>query len=303
MDNVCHTLIGAALGESGLKQRTRLGNATLMIAANLPDLDVLVFATDTPSVAFRRGWTHGILAQALLPILLTAAIWLFARGTVGRRDPPLHPGWLLALAYIGVYSHVLLDLLNNYGIRLLAPLDWRWFYGDAVFIVDPWLWLVLGAGIWLARRRESVGPARGSLAMALLYISAMVISGRISRDVVIDAWRDQGGATVQRLMVGPVPLNPLQRTVIVDAGDRYGYGTFSWWPRRVTFDPALVPKNDRTREVDVARQAPNIRAFLVWSRFPYWTVEPVAEGTRVTVADMRFMATGGRFSATTIVGR
>ncbi len=79
MDNVCHTLLGAALGEAGLKQRTRFGNATLMIAANLPDIDVMVFVTDTPSVAFRRGWTHGILAQALLPIVLPGLIWLAAR--------------------------------------------------------------------------------------------------------------------------------------------------------------------------------------------------------------------------------
>ena len=69
MDNLCHTLIGAALGDAGLKRRTRFGSATLMIASNLPDLDVLVFATGTPSVAFRRGWTHGILADALLPPL------------------------------------------------------------------------------------------------------------------------------------------------------------------------------------------------------------------------------------------
>ena len=79
MDNVCHTLVGAALGESGLKRRTAFGNATLMIAANLPDIDVLVFATDTPSVAFRRGWTHGVLAQALLPIALAGLIWCIAR--------------------------------------------------------------------------------------------------------------------------------------------------------------------------------------------------------------------------------
>src|SRR6185295_11108606 len=53
VDNLCHTLVGAALGEAGLKRRTAFGDATLMIASNLPDMDVLVFATGTPSVAFR----------------------------------------------------------------------------------------------------------------------------------------------------------------------------------------------------------------------------------------------------------
>src|SRR6478672_163897 len=86
MDNLCHTLIGAALGEAGLKRRTGLGNATLMIASNLPDVDVLIFATGTPAVAFRRGWTHGILADALLPLLLTGAMLFVAARRSARGD-------------------------------------------------------------------------------------------------------------------------------------------------------------------------------------------------------------------------
>ena len=272
-----------------------------MIAANLPDIDVLVFTTSTPSVAFRRGWTHGIASQALLPIALTGLIWLVARWRPGGRDRPVHLGWVLALSYIGVYSHVLLDLLNNYGVRLLAPVNWRWFYGDSVFIIDPWLWIVLAGGIWLARRQASAAPARRAVLIALLYIGAMVVTARLARDIVIDAWQAEHGRTVDRLMVGPVPITPLQRAVIVDAGDHYDSGTFTWWPTRVTFDPASVPKNDDRPEVAIAREAPNVRAFLVWSRFPFWTLEPVAGGTRVTVADMRFMATGARFSASTVV--
>src|SRR5204863_1442164 len=97
MDNVCHTLVGAAFGESGLKRRTAFGNATLMISANIPDIDVFVFATRTPSVAFRRGWTHGVLAQALLPIALTGVMWLIARRWRPLAGPPVRIGWLLAL--------------------------------------------------------------------------------------------------------------------------------------------------------------------------------------------------------------
>ena len=306
MDNVCHTLVGAALGEAGLKPRTRFASATLMIAANLPDIDVLVFATDTPSVAFRRGWTHGILAQALLPVVLTGLIWLATRGRPAQSGaegpgPPLRLGWILALSYIGVYSHVLLDLLNNYGVRLLAPVNWRWFYGDAVFIIDPWLWLMLAGGIWLARRRSSSAPARHAVLIALVYIGAMVVTARLAHDFVSEAWRGEHGRAVERVMVGPLPVTPFQRAVIVDAGDHYDSGTFTWWPRRVTFDPAAVPKNDDRPEVAIAREAPSVRAFLVWSRFPFWTLEPATGGTRVTVADMRFMAGGARFSATTMV--
>jgi inner membrane protein len=159
MDNLCHTLVGAACGEAGLKQHTRFGNATLMIAANLPDLDVLVFVTDVPSVAFRRGWTHGALAQVLLPVALTAVLYGLDRLRPSRSAERLHKGWILALSYVGVLSHVGLDLMNTYGIRLLMPFDGRWFYGDTLFIIDPWMWLVLGLGVLSARRSGRPRPA------------------------------------------------------------------------------------------------------------------------------------------------
>ena len=71
MDNLCHTLVGAALGEAGLKRRTPLAMATLLVGANLPDVDAVtyVYADSPTSFAFRRGWTHGVLAMAVLPIL------------------------------------------------------------------------------------------------------------------------------------------------------------------------------------------------------------------------------------------
>lgn len=301
MDNICHTLVGAAFGEAGLKRRTRLGNATLMIAANLPDVDVLVFATSAPAVAFRRGWTHGVAAQALLPIALTGIMLLAARWRPAPNgSPPLRAGWLLLLSYLRVLSHVLLDLLNSYGIRLLTPFDWRWLYGDAVFIIDPWLWLSLGLGVWLSRRLSTSGPARTALIVVALYVAAMGVSARVARERVLEAWNAARPEPPRALMVGPVPVTPFRREIIVDAGDYYQPGTFGW-PRRVVFEAAVVPKNDRDPYVAEAREAPHIRGFLVWSRFPVWTVEAVEGGTRVTVGDMRFVGRGAAFQESVII--
>jgi len=288
VDNLCHTLVGAALGEAGLKRRTPLGSATLMIASNLPDIDVLVFATSTPSVAFRRGWTHGVLADLLLPLLLTGIIVL-----ASRRRAEVRPRQILALSYIGVILHVLMDLLNNYGVRLLMPFSQHWFYGDVLFIIDPWLWVVLGAGVWLARQRRSAKPARGSLLLAAVYVAVMIVSARAARTEIVDRWQQVEGTPPRALMVGPVPLTPLRRQVIIDAGDRYETGTFTWQPRSVRFDAAEVPKHDTDPRVAAVREAPNIRAFLVWSRFPFWTIEPGPGGGRVTVGDMRFVGGPG----------
>jgi inner membrane protein len=300
MDNLCHTLTGAALAESGLKHRTRFASVALTVAANLPDIDVLAFATDTPTVAIRRGWTHGVLAQASLPILLAAAFLVIDRWRPPRSgDPPARPGALLLLGYIGVLSHVGMDWLNNYGVRLLMPFSNRWFYGDSVFIVDPWLWLVLGAGAVLARRARRTGIAKVAVLLAAVYIAAMVGSTRGARQLVIDSWTAHAGSAPSKLMIGPVMINPLRKTIIVDAGDYYQRGTFTWLSRRVEMDPARVPKNFREPAVVEARKDPDFRAILVWARFPYYELTREPQGTRVTLADMRF---GPRlFRATTVV--
>jgi inner membrane protein len=301
MDNICHTLVGVALGEAGLKRTTRFGMAALVIASNLPDVDVLVFATDTPSVSFRRGWTHGVGAQILLPIVFTGVLWLLGRrrARAGDGSPPLRAGWLLGISYLGVYSHVFLDYLNTYGVRLLTPLDWRWFYGDAVFIIDPVLWVVLGAGIWMSRRRAAPAPSRASLAIAASYIVAMLIAASSARGIVAKSWTDRHGAPPRALMVGPQPL-AFTREIIVDAGSHYEWGTFGW-PSSVTLSAETIPKNDDRPEVAAAREAANVRGFLVWSRFPFWRLERVDGGTRVTVQDARFMRGGRVFSESTVV--
>jgi inner membrane protein len=298
MDNVCHTLVGAALGEAGLKQRTRFGNAALMIAANLPDLDVLVFATSVPSVAFRRGWTHGTIAQILLPVVLTAAFYVVDRIRPARDgEKRLAVRSLLLLSYLGVLSHVGLDWLNTYGVRLLMPFDGRWFYGDTLFIIDPWLWLTLGVGVWSARR---VGPgsARRALFVAAVYIAAMCVSAQFARGIVTEAWRAANDSEPRGLMVGPRPVTPFHRDVIVDTGTHYATGTFTWFPTHVAFNPSVTPRNDRDPRVALARTTPSVRGFLVWSRFPFWTLDRTTEGTTVSVGDMRFIGRGQPFAQT-----
>jgi inner membrane protein len=268
------------------------------VAANLPDLDALVFATGTPSVAFRRGWTHGVVGQALLPLLLTAvAIAVDRRWPAREGRVRAHAGWLLALSYVGVLAHVGLDFLNNYGVRLLMPFSNRWFYGDAVFIIDPWLWLTLGTGAWMARRARRPAAAGAALTLAGVYIALMLGSAVLARRTVLDRWTAERGRAPEALMVGPVPINPLRKTVIVDAGDTYEIGTFDWRSRALTFE-RTVPDNEGHQAVRQARDQPVIRSILVWARFPYWEIAATPPGTRVTLRDLRF---GDRVGSASVI--
>src|SRR5690606_38099625 len=113
MDPVAHTLTGACMAQTGLKKTTPLATVTLVIAANLPDIDVVFqFIGRDESLLHRRGWTHGILAMVLLPIALTGFILAFDRFVRRRRNqaaPAVNIKAILLLSYLGVLSHPFLD--------------------------------------------------------------------------------------------------------------------------------------------------------------------------------------------------
>ena len=70
MDNITHSLIGAALGQAGLKRKTGLAMPALILAANLPDVGAPCAVYGVESLTMRRGLSHGPIALALLPLLL-----------------------------------------------------------------------------------------------------------------------------------------------------------------------------------------------------------------------------------------
>lgn len=168
MDPLTHTLVGANLGSTALG-RTRLGLAAAIIGANLPDVDAILYFTGQSDLAlgFRRGWTHGVLALVLLPFLLTGALLLVDRLRAGGGEPA-DGRRLLVISTIALLTHPFLDWLNNYGMRWLMPFRRTWFYGDAVYIMDPWLWLILGCGAVAAGRRVRLLVLCWAVVFALL---------------------------------------------------------------------------------------------------------------------------------------
>lgn len=289
MDNLCHSLAGMALSRAGLNQRTALATGTLVIANNLPDLDVAVFATNTLAMSFRRGWTHGVLAQATLPLLLTGAVMIYDKfRTRSSPEDVVRPGQVLLLSYIGVLLHVFMDVMNSYGVRLLMPFSGTWFYGDALYIVDPWLYVTLGLGWWLAKTHPR--PARIAVVIAAVYVGLMLVSNGLARREVASGLVRAGRPADTRFMVTPVVVNPFRREVVIDMGDRYEKGDL-WFDPLPHFRPAGygMEKGLGRPEVGPALQRPRARAFLRWSRFPF--VQADEEG-QVWINDYRYANAG-----------
>jgi inner membrane protein len=204
----------------------------------------------------------------------------------------------LLLSCIGVLAHVFMDFLNSYGVRLLMPFSERWFYGDALYIIDPWLYLALGLGWWLSLRRErsaraeATAPARLGLAVAVLYMAVMLTSNLLARREVSDGLVRAGRPAETRFMVTPVFVNPLRREVVVDVGDRYEKGNL-WFDPLPHFRPAGfgMAKGLNEPAAQQALHLPRAQAFLRWSRFPFVQVDP-ARASGVWINDYRYANAG-----------
>lgn len=156
MDNLTHTLAGLLVAEGLLCLRPRgaptlPGRSQIVVLAasavsnNLPDAD-FVYAGVTPGklgyLLHHRGHTHTLLVGLGLALVCYGiAAWVLARHRTAT-PPPFARRVLLAVCLLGPVLHLLLDFTNNYGVHPFWPLHGGWFYGDGVFIVEPWLWMV-----------------------------------------------------------------------------------------------------------------------------------------------------------------
>lgn len=295
MDNLTHSLVGAVLGQMGLKKKTGLAMPTLVIAANIPDIDAACTVYGQLALSMRRGITHGPIALILLPILLWAAMigfdaWQTKRGKRPENRLPVHKGWLLALAYIGCLSHPALDWLNNYGIRLLEPFSHRWFYGDSIFIIDLWIWIALGLSIWLSLRRERAKVAAwtrpawvGFTAVCGYILFNGAITGTAEREIA--AVLRGGGHKDALVVASPPPLQFWKRDVFWRTADRYGSASFDLGSGgNVDITGAPIGMDD-PRVAPMVATSPVAQAFLFWSRMPIAKFD--AKG-RLILSDQRF---------------
>ena len=330
MDPIAHTLAGAALAETGLRRKTRYATATLMIGANLPDIDVIAtFWGSDPMLYWRRGWSHGILAMIVLPLLLAAAVWIWHRWRGRQRPGDLRyrPGMILLLSYLAVLSHPMLDWLNTYGVRLLMPFDGRWFYGDTLYIIDPWMWLLAGSAILMGRHGSRTAMAAG-LIMAgaagslLLFTNVTPLLVKLSwcvaaAGLLVVAWRlprrvrpeplagsclvllalyiALTGAMARQVEAQQLAEYPmaLQAQTNPIPGTPFRHRVVLMTPdhyRLITAqgEEYRLPRPEPDPIIEAALADPSIKGFVNWMRFPYYEVVAEEDGWAVHIRDLRY---------------
>jgi inner membrane protein len=295
MDNLTHTLTGLALARAGLNRFSPQATLLLILAANIPDIDIVTLGGGQLSyLEHHRGYTHSLL---LLPVM--AALSVAITAAICRHKLPWVTAWALAAA--GVASHLLLDWTNSYGVRLLLPFSARWYFLDLNSLTD---FVILGvlilAAVWPLfgrlvgseigeRRRRFAG--RGVAIFALAFFASYdgaraILHARAGGQLEA---RLYDGVPPVRAAALPEALNPFLWRGIVETANSYlllPVNTLG------DIDPASGEqffKLPVTRAIQAVREREPFRYFLYFARFPVWSVEPAERGgTRVTLTDLRF---------------
>ncbi len=183
MDNLTHSLVGLTAAKAGLDRLSAAATAVCILAANAPDIDILslLFGGRWSFLQHHRGITHSIAGTLALAVLIPTIFWLGDRldARISTRAPRIRYRGLLAASLIAAATHPLLDWTNNYGIRLLLPWSGKWFYGDLVFIVDPWIWLMVGGAAFLLSGNEKWKIAVWLLLALALTFAAFTVPLRL----------------------------------------------------------------------------------------------------------------------------
>jgi len=299
VENLTHSLLGAALAELALPvgattAQRRVFFAVGIIAANLPDADLL-YSNITPEplgyLLHHRGHTHTV-AGVVVQALLVGAVCLLpvirrAVGSLRRR--------LWALIAISLLGHLVLDSWNSYGVHPFWPLDVRWYYGDAIYIMEPWLWMLLGVAATLNTRTD-----RGRVVLGLVLAA---LAGAL-------AW------------FGMIPVGALVAVVV--AALALAATTYTWAPRRrsgvalaltALFVGAMFGLRERVRARVVTAIAPATRGAIVdvvlspqaanplcWAALVVATNEPAGEYVTTRGTASAFGSVGcGSTHATAVV--
>src|SRR5262245_21123445 len=211
MFNSTHTLIGLCVARTGLDRLAPQAIWTAAVAANLPDIDIVTAINGMDSyITLHRGITHGLIGIPLLSLALAAFMYWVTGKFLGH----------FVVALVAMATHPLLDFTNTYGIRPFYPFSQQWYFGDLLFVIDPYLDLLLIAGLivsaYVPRHRQLVAAI--SLGLSGAYVLAHVeLRNTALRHL------NSSAATAQdylRSAVSPRMLTPFTWTGIVETNNQ-----------------------------------------------------------------------------------
>jgi inner membrane protein len=305
VEPITHFLFGATLSRAGLNRKTALATATMTLAAEAPDLDIVSRIGGSVSVfAHHRGFTHSFLGLPLVAAVVVGFMYIVWRLRGRRtRDPNLPPRWgvLFGYAYLAGLSHILLDFTNSYGVRPFWPFSERWYSWDIVDIIEPVLLVIMILGLILPSLfsliNEEIGARqkgpKGRFAATIALLGVAACWGfrdyEHRRAVAMLESQTYQGAEPLRVSAYPYMTNPFSWYGVAETPAAFAMMNVD------TLTPKVDPesrmqfryKPEETPITLAAKKSYLGRVYLDWAQYPVTETEQVNEAPVAYVVRFR----------------
>jgi membrane-bound metal-dependent hydrolase YbcI (DUF457 family) len=278
MFNSTHTFVGLALARSQPDRWTPYITLTAVIAANLPDFEIITGFAGTPTyIQYHRGITHAFLGIPILSLGLALAVYVFS-GNFWKT-------FLISLAAMA--THPILDYMNTYGVRPFLPFNDAWYYGDILFVIDPYLDAILAGGViagyFFKKRRRALAAA--CLLLALAYIGIRMEFRDLARERLAEFGPTVPGFVSSAVL--PQMLNPRVLHGVIETKDEFIKVRVDALDG-VQDELARLHKGQPEEAIGHAMTSESAMVFMGFARFPVTQVEETETGYRVRFIDFRF---------------
>lgn len=264
MDPITHSLAGLTIYHLGFKRKSAMW--VLLLSSIAPDFDYItrLWGTDM-FLRYHRGIIHGILALIVVPVLI-GLIFGIRKGFL----------YYFFIAFLGYSVHLFMDLTNQYGTRILSPLDWQQYSLDLTFIIDPYITMGLLLSFILCKfnKEKSVAIA---LITVLLFIS--YTAGRYYlHDKTREFLKEKIEANTYKLC--PLPNDFLRWWFITKSGNEVKVGFADLFTQRICIQETYTMA-DKDPFIEKSKQTRIIENFLYFAKYPYAEVK--SEKGKITV--------------------
>ncbi|MGB8675137.1 MAG: metal-dependent hydrolase [Candidatus Acidiferrales bacterium] len=305
MEPITHALASFAAARATQRRLPRFGAAMFVAAGVAPDLDLAgYFGGASAYLRFHRAALHGVLGGAALACAVaTAFCWADRKYPAKNRAVgKLRFAAAVAVCFAGVGLHVALDLLSGVGVNLLWPLRTHWYGVPLETNLDPWLLIILIAGILLPELFRLVGDEIGErkktprgrvAAIVTLVLVAFCFGVRAELHAQAHALlmsREYHGRAPVDVQAYPKSATPFDWRGVVATEETLEEIEVDVGPGD-DFDPERSETHFKPADspaLDLGEQTEAAKIFLAYAQFPLASVVQSDDGYRLTLRDLRF---------------
>lgn len=218
MDIVTHAVSGLLVSQAlPKKPKTAWLPFFCVLAACLPDFDILFASTPTLFLNLHRGISHSLALVPFLALFLALIAWPLRRKTTVNRLG-IRSLWLCFASCLCI--HIALDCFTTYGTMIFLPFSSHRIRLNANFIVDLFLTipLVILLVCGLIRKSRARVLALAGIVWLFLYPCTNIGLNALAGKHFADTLKDQGREVV-RMEILPDFFSPLfWRAIFVEKG-------------------------------------------------------------------------------------